>query len=555
VDIGRDADDSELALRVDDYAAALSEVLADASGELCFALYGNWGRGKTTLARHVAKKLEARKEAPRYRTIWFNAWKYRSPPEIWAHLYTRVVEALRSDGPSATLPRIIRATLAQRGLWPATGILLSLAVSIVPVAHKLGAVWSLASTAFGALGLMAIWAGLALWKTSSVVRRIWRLYHALPDHRDKLGLQAAIGRDLRWLLRGWIPRPYVPSDPLRGGKLQDEPSFEATADDRTPGLPGVLAFAATVLLVAGVAWHTLASVASAGTLLRVGIPSIWVVLSAAIIRWVKVWGRETERLLLVVDDLDRCAPEQMLEVIEAIKLLVEEPEVRDRMQLMVLVDENVLSRAVERRFEYLASDVQVGQVHPGKRRRIVAEHLRKLFVGHLRLGPLTVTDVTELLGKLVIADSSGETAGRTLDGQGIGRTATPATGLAQAAAAMVPEPASKSIPTSVVAPNESNPAARFTEYEAVALRRHAQRLLRGSDAAYVGPRTIRSLVFRYQLCRVLLRRLGRNVDPEIIAAGLVDASLAEDVETATGVSARNAVQEILDQLSERRGEA
>ena len=40
------------------------------------------------------------------------------------------------------------------------------------------------------------------------------------------------------------------------------------------------------------------------------------------------WG--TERVLLIIDDLDRCEPTQMLQVLESTKLLLEDEEVHAR---------------------------------------------------------------------------------------------------------------------------------------------------------------------------------------------------------------------------------
>ena len=77
-----------------DYANAMANVFADASGEVCFSILGHWGRGKTYLMRLTEEQLPEN-----YETVWFSAWKYRTKPELWAYLYESFKGQIKS-GPT-----------------------------------------------------------------------------------------------------------------------------------------------------------------------------------------------------------------------------------------------------------------------------------------------------------------------------------------------------------------------------------------------------------------------------------------------------------------------
>lgn len=74
---------NEKALNVEKYAKVLANFFKNTKGELNFGLFGAWGRGKTFLMEEVEKILQK----DDYETVWFDAWKYKSQPQVWAHLF------------------------------------------------------------------------------------------------------------------------------------------------------------------------------------------------------------------------------------------------------------------------------------------------------------------------------------------------------------------------------------------------------------------------------------------------------------------------------------
>jgi len=78
------------------YRDTLVEIVAgpDTHTPLTIGIFGTWGAGKTSLMSMVKAHIDER-GLPRYRTVWFNAWKYNKEEALWRALILRVLDALR----------------------------------------------------------------------------------------------------------------------------------------------------------------------------------------------------------------------------------------------------------------------------------------------------------------------------------------------------------------------------------------------------------------------------------------------------------------------------
>jgi hypothetical protein len=76
-------------------ASALAEIVQDAllaDTPLTVGVYGEWGSGKTSLMRMILKDLDHNCCT----TVWFDAWRYAQQDALWRALLLSVVEALRT---------------------------------------------------------------------------------------------------------------------------------------------------------------------------------------------------------------------------------------------------------------------------------------------------------------------------------------------------------------------------------------------------------------------------------------------------------------------------
>lgn len=390
-------------LAVDDYARALARVLEQSHGEFCMAIFGHWGRGKT----HLAKRIEASltnesvrsKEPPVYEVVWFSAWKYTSRNELWSYLYESFRESAVGDAVSLTRswPRAARVVLEQRGLQAWLRPLMLLALASIPMTVLVNyAIVPLVSF-FGLLGTYR------LWKIFQTGRDAVTATPRVSNRSEQLGLQAAVGDDLRALLRAWVDPPVWSGTrwAARGflwlvvlcslllalgiglGYVANSDSSSAPQLESSGELLPEARFGRLLSSTQDSVKASLSKLLRGEHHPKVALLAAVAAIGLFVPIWLVFGGRGTDRVLLVVDDLDRVSPEEMLHVVESIKLLLEDDSVRERVQVLILVEEELIKGAVRSKYQHLVS-ASVGLSED----RLVEETLQKIFLSWLRLPPL-----------------------------------------------------------------------------------------------------------------------------------------------------------------------
>ena len=97
------------------------------------------------------------------------------------------------------------------------------------------------------------------------------------------------------------------------------------------------------------------------------------------------------RLVITIDDLDRCSPETIIPTLEAIKLFLFVPKTA----FIIGADEELVRYAVRRRFPEL----------PGDRREVGRDYLEKLIQFPIRIPALGRAEVESYMGLLFAAAS------------------------------------------------------------------------------------------------------------------------------------------------------
>ena len=92
------------------YTQTLLDIIRDPNtqGPLTIGLFGTWGSGKTSLMNFVSDDLgdPAKSAGRKFRTAWFDAWKYEKEEALWRALLLRVIDSLRDyeNGADKTPP-------------------------------------------------------------------------------------------------------------------------------------------------------------------------------------------------------------------------------------------------------------------------------------------------------------------------------------------------------------------------------------------------------------------------------------------------------------------
>jgi hypothetical protein len=115
-----------------------------------------------------------------------------------------------------------------------------------------------------------------------------------------------------------------------------------------------------------------------------------------------VWRPKKKQIILYVDDIDRCATAKMLNVVNSLRLILENAEIQKRMIVICSIDANKLIKA------YCSSKF-VGNDYNEEQLKEAKEHLDKLFIFGIGLSPIDQSQQIEYLRKLYGSDETQTT--------------------------------------------------------------------------------------------------------------------------------------------------
>jgi hypothetical protein len=516
----------EVALGVQGYANVLTKLLRTSDEkDLCLAIFGPWGRGKTFLMEQTIGKLTEQNAdgKQRYEVVRFSAWKYPSRPEVWVHLFESFFCRLIGVGWFRSLAFTILTGIQRHGVTKLWIAWVALMLTAMPKTWLLkGAVEYLAKFEFVIAAAIVFFVTVFLWEFWTTTSHLRRHYLSGTRHFEKLGLQGTIGNDLKALLKGWV-QIQLRSSAIKLGLW--------------------LFWGAMIALVGVIFWRCHEALAVAITL------SVIVLAIAAFVNVAfKFSAPSPSRILLVVDDLDRCQLDHLLAVMESIKLLLEDEEVSRRVQVVMLIEEDVLKHATWEKYKRLAeSDAQkaTGTNYDGK--RIIRESFEKLFTAHLRLGPLKPQDVADIVfnfgGKAERVESSAASGTLQAEQGVLSQQSTPNSGVVESSAADDKSDRAQRRKSHDPAPNEIGGSKGHAEQARLPSGNHfdtdftmsshekqvilaALHAIYGDKQSELGPRALRAIMFRYQLARLLLEELGEKTwSPAMLAMMVVERHL------------------------------
>ena len=191
-------------LNVKEYANALTKLFRAAEEDFSFALFGKWGRGKTYLMKLVTDNL---KKDHNYEIINFSAWKYRTTPSLWVHLYENFVDRINEQGALSRFFSYFRIGVQKHNWWIVLGVL-ALLLLCIPLLFDISSVYvSRGSLGLGLGGVVV--SILKLWKNVSTVwPQFIKKYGAVVSFKEELGIQEVIGSNLKYLIKGWLSHDF-----------------------------------------------------------------------------------------------------------------------------------------------------------------------------------------------------------------------------------------------------------------------------------------------------------------------------------------------------------
>jgi len=109
-----------------------------------------------------------------------------------------------------------------------------------------------------------------------------------------------------------------------------------------------------------------------------------------------------KKIVLFVDDLDRCDEKKILQIIDSLRLIIENKEISEKLVVIAAIDERILKKVIRNKYSNLVENKD-------ELKKMVKEYLEKLFVFGVKLPALSedqIKQVTENVIKSVFYHST-----------------------------------------------------------------------------------------------------------------------------------------------------
>jgi len=294
------------------------------SGQMV-GVFGKWGRGKTYFIKEVCKhlKLDFEKESSEsdsdFVLIKFQAWKYQSTPSIWAYLFDTIIEGYLGKRWNKAF-RILSISVEKNGSWNS-------------------------------------------WIKYLILILIGFSWFFLVPFETKVNTPIQF---IKWIggIGAFFMLLYKIVFFIRFSGKPAKIIFDSIT--KTPSFKSILGIQAEIqkeMVFLIRAWAN-----------RLNMK-----------KW--DWGKfkfvksSNKRLLLFIDDLDRCSEDHMIEIVDALRVMLDDPELNKHLLVLVAIDESILKKAVEHKYKERRKGEDLGN--------LCTEYLDKLFISAIKLPPIS----------------------------------------------------------------------------------------------------------------------------------------------------------------------
>lgn len=99
--------------------------------------------------------------------------------------------------------------------------------------------------------------------------------------------------------------------------------------------------------------------------------------------WIWVKDVDKKKIILIVDDIDRCKPDNILELLDTLRVVLDDPEISKRLKVIIAIDHLIVKDIMRKRFNDFFKDPEILNVE-----QYIRNYFDKLFLFSLHLAPL-----------------------------------------------------------------------------------------------------------------------------------------------------------------------
>lgn len=337
----RDKKNVDAVLGVDDLAAELAAVINMLPAEKG-AMIGVFGKWGRGKTFLMDKTWDVLEKGKIFSKIEYHAWKYQDTPATWAYLYECLHEAYLNKGNTSCFPRWLNNFFKTLGLN-----------------YERKGFWPIFKfIAIAIIGIIGIVGGYLF---SDVSKDKGFIQHLM----SLLTIPLALSVTIYTLFISW------------------QKEYGSKAKDLFLKYTGRHSYKEHMGLQAEIQNEVL-------ELLKTWIPKDKV-------------GKE--KLIFFIEDLDRCKEEKIIEVIDSLRVLLEDEEIAERMIIVAAVDKRILKLAIKFKYRNLIAAEEKVDTSSDELNRITNEYIDKLFITGIKLGELSDDDKDEFFKALTKEDS------------------------------------------------------------------------------------------------------------------------------------------------------
>lgn len=465
--------EGEPVMGVKELARNFAHILASMKNEKgqMVGIFGRWGRGKTYFITQLKTFLKEWRQ-PHFIEVEYHAWKYQETPASWAYLYEQFLDKYLGKGIWYPF-RLFWLNCRRHGLLPILTLLLTVVASV-------GISWGLwmlkeqnkeKPIEWLILGAIPVTLVAAITYIGKLYKQISpkaidliKRYSLRNSFKSSLGIQAEIQEELIKLLKVWIPEKYC-QDSVEPSKWWQK-------------------FRAWLCLKLGV-------------------------------------ERQNKRIVLFVEDIDRCSEDRIIQSIDALRVLLEDGDVAKRVLIVTAIDERILKNAVLIKYDKVVQTaIKYKTIEDEEVTfRMITEYLDKLFISAIKLGELTTSDIKQYLMVLMKQDLAQSLPSKTFQEPTTVPAMNPVDTLSQTLRSAAPSDLTSQEEETVV------PIGRQQQHaNQPAVNENLRRKTTLSESEFrcfdqlsdewmdLTPRKLRIFYFRYQLCRNLLATKYKQID-------------------------------------------
>lgn len=130
--------------------------------------------------------------------------------------------------------------------------------------------------------------------------------------------------------------------------------------------------------------------------------------------WIPKRKLGKKKILLFVEDLDRCQEAKIIQIIDSLRVLLEDPKIAERIIIVTAVDERILKMAIKLKYQSLVDLDKKDADYEKNLNVMIREYIDKLFISGLKLGPLSATEADDFFAALTKPDRASKSI-TTLD--------------------------------------------------------------------------------------------------------------------------------------------